>query len=167
MTIGPNAASHIGAGREPPGSGGHQPGGRRRRIFVAAVLGVAVLAAMSALAAVGAFNGNAAALTNCAAKPSSCQYPDATNTGVPGGATLKSVPSQLTSGPGWSYNATGKNVIVTGKGTVLSGLYISGTLTINASNVTVKMSTSSPARFSASASPTPPASRSRIPPSAA
>ena len=131
MTTGPNSAAHIGAGREPPA-------GRRRRLFIAAGLGVAVLAAMSALAAVGAFNGNAAALTNCAAKPSSCQYPDATNTGVPGGATLKSVPSQLTSGSGWSYNAAGKNVVVTGKGAVLSGLYISGTLTIDASNVTVK-----------------------------
>ena len=80
----------------------------RRRIFVAAALSVTVVAAMSALAAVGAFNGNAAALTNCAAKPSSCQYPDATNTGVPAGAILKSVPSQLTSGPGWAYSATGK-----------------------------------------------------------
>src|ERR1700678_2811709 len=131
MTTGPNSAAHIGAGREPPA-------GRRRRLFVAAALGVAVLAAMSALAAVGAFNGNAAALTNCAAKPSSCQYPDATNTGVPGGATLKSVPSQLTSGPGWAYNATAKSVVVTGKGTVLSGLYITGNLTIDASSVTVK-----------------------------
>jgi Right handed beta helix region len=131
MTTRPNAAAHIGAGREPPA-------GRRRRMFIAAVVGVAALATMSALAAVGAFNGNAAALTNCAAKPSSCQYPDATNTGVPGGATLKSVPSQLTSGSGWSYNAAGKNVVVTGKGAVLSGLYISGTLTIDASSVTVK-----------------------------
>jgi hypothetical protein len=131
MTTGLNSAAHIGAGREPPA-------GRRRRMFIAAGLGVTVVAAMSALAAVGAFNGNAAALTNCAAKPSGCQYPDATNTGVPGGATLKAVPSQLTSGTGWSYNASGKNLIVTGKGTVLSGLNISGTLTINASNVTVK-----------------------------
>jgi hypothetical protein len=131
MTTGPNSAAHIGAGREPPA-------GRRRRMFIAAALGVTVVAAMSALAAVGAFNGNAAALTNCAAKPSGCQYPDATNTGVPAGTILKSVPSQLTSGSGWSYNAAGKNVIVTGKGTVLSGLNISGTLTINASNVTVK-----------------------------
>ena len=131
MTTGPNSAAHIGAGREPPA-------GRRRRLFIAAGLGVAVLAAMSALAAVGAFNGNAAALTNCAAKPSSCQYPDATNTGVPVGATLKSVPGQLTSGSGWSYNAASKNVTVTGAGTVLSGLNISGALTINASNVTVE-----------------------------
>jgi len=141
MTIGPDDASHIGAGREPPGtpaSGGHPPGGRRRRIFVAVVLGAAVLAALSALAAVGAFNGNAAALTNCAAKPSSCQYPDATNTGVPAGTILKSVPSQVTSGPGWSYNAAYNAVIVTGTGTVLSGLYISGALTVNASNVTVE-----------------------------
>lgn len=128
MTIRPSA----------PASGGHQPGGRRGRVFVAVVLGAAVLAAMSALAAVGAFNGNAAALTNCAAKPSSCQYPDATNTGVPAGTTLKSVPSQVTSGPGWSYSAAGKNVVVTGKGAVLSGLYITGNLTIDAASVTVQ-----------------------------
>ena len=58
-----NAGKHIGAGWEPPASGGGAPTGRRRRIFVATVLGAAALAAMSVLAAVGAFNGNAAALT--------------------------------------------------------------------------------------------------------
>ena len=141
MTIGPNAATHIGAGREPPGSpasGGHQPGGRRRRIFVAAVLGVAALAAMSALAAVGAFNGNAAALTNCAAKPSSCQYPDATNTGVPGRHDPQVGPQPADQRPGLVLQRHRQDVIVTGNGTVLSGLYISGALTINASNVTVE-----------------------------
>jgi hypothetical protein len=90
------------------------------------------------LAAVGVFNGHAAGLTNCAAKPSACSYPDATNTGVPAGTTLKSVPSQVTSGPGWSYNATTKAVVVSVNGTVLSGLNIPSNLTINASNVTVK-----------------------------
>ena len=102
------------------------------------MLGVAALATMSALAAVGAFNGNAAVLTNCAAKPSSCGYPDATNTGVPAGTTLKSVPGQVSSGPGWHYNAAGNDVIVTVNGTVLSGLYIPYNLRIDASNVTVK-----------------------------
>ena len=58
-----NAGKHIRTGRAPPASGALAPTGRRRRIFVAAVLGAAALAAMSVLAAVGAFNGNAAALT--------------------------------------------------------------------------------------------------------
>ena len=42
------------------------------------------------------------------------------------------------SGPGWSYNAATKAVVVSVKGTVLSGLSISSNLTIKASNVTVK-----------------------------
>ena len=64
----------------------------------------------------GARHGNAAVLTNCAATPSSCGYPGATNTGVPSGTALKSVPGQVSSGPGWYYNAAGNAVIVTGKG---------------------------------------------------
>jgi len=54
------------------------------------------------------------------------------------GTTLKSVPSQVSSGPGWHYNAAGNDVIVTVKGTVLSGLYIPHNLVIDAANVTVK-----------------------------
>ena len=142
MTTKRNAATRIRTGQEPPASpvsGEHPPAGRRRRrIFGAAVLGVAALAAMSALAAVGAFNGNASVLTNCAALPTSCNYPGATNTGVPAGTTLKSVPGQVSSGPGWSYNAKTNAVVVNVNGTVLSGLYIPGNLTIAANNVTVK-----------------------------
>jgi hypothetical protein len=119
-----------------PAGTGHKPSARRR---AAAALGVAALAAASALAMAGtAARADAAVATNCAAKPSSCGYPDATNTGVPAGTTLKAVPSQLTSGPGWSYNASTSTVTVTAKGTVLSGLAITGTLQISASNVTVK-----------------------------
>ena len=130
--------SHIRTGREPPDSPAPGAGRRNRRLGLTA-LGVAALATVvGLLAAVGVFNGNAAGLTNCAAKPSTCGYPDATNTGVPSGTTLKQVPSQVSSGPGWSYNAAGKNVTVTVAGTVLSGLYIPYHLVINASNVTVK-----------------------------
>jgi hypothetical protein len=134
-------ADHISTGREPPASpesGARPPGGRSRRVLVGAVIGVAALAAVSALAAVGAFNGNASALTNCAAAPSRCGFPDATNTGVPAGTTLKSVPAQVSSGPGWSYSTAKGDVIVTGTGTVLSGLYIPHEVLINASSVTVK-----------------------------
>ena len=42
----------------------------------------------------------------------------------PAGTTLKTVPGQVSSGPGWSYNANDSEVIVTGNGTVISGLYI-------------------------------------------
>ena len=118
-----------------PASGGRSPKSRRRWLFGAAVLGVATLTAVGALTQGRAHAG---VLTNCAATPSSCGYPAATNTGVPSGTTLKSVPGQVSSGPGWSYNAAGNNVVVTGKGTVLSGLYIPYNLRINASNVTVK-----------------------------
>jgi hypothetical protein len=108
-------------------------------MFGATVLGVAAIAAVGALAGGGAKGrAEAAVLTNCAAAPSVCSYPAATNTGVPSGTTLKSVPSQASSGPGWYYNAAGNNVIVNGNGTVLSGLYIPCNLVINASYVTVK-----------------------------
>jgi hypothetical protein len=111
---------------------------RRSRRAAAAALGVAALAAAGVLAGGGAGSrADAAVLTNCAANPVTCGYPGATNSGVPSGTTLKSVPSQASSGPGWTYNATDNNVTVTGNGTVLSGLSIPCTLVIDASNVTV------------------------------
>jgi len=140
MTTRRNAAARVRRGREPPastGSGARASTGRRRRRLGAAALGVAAVATVGALAVGGAFNGNASVLTNCAATLSSCNYASATNTGVPTGTTLKKVPSQVTSGPGWSYNAAAGTVTVTVKGTVLSDLYIPYNLVINASNVTV------------------------------
>ncbi|MCL3817851.1 right-handed parallel beta-helix repeat-containing protein [Aeromicrobium wangtongii] len=60
--------------------------------------------------------------TGCAADPSSCGYPDESNTGVPGGVDLKA------SG---SVNAS-KN------GQVIDGLDITGEINVTASNVTIK-----------------------------
>ncbi len=40
--------------------------------------------------------------SNCGPSPHRCGYPDATNTGVPKGMALRSVPGQVSSGPGWS-----------------------------------------------------------------
>jgi len=141
MTSKRNAATHTRIGRKVPASpaSGAGPSARRRRRMVGAVLGVAALVAVGALAG-GLAGGKAHAgvLTNCAATPSSCSFPGATNTGVPSGTTLKSVPGQVSSGPGWYYNAAWNDVMVTGKGTVLSGLYIPCNLRIDASNVTVK-----------------------------
>ena len=142
MTASRNSASHIRTGGKAPASpasGTPAPTGHRRRMFGAAALAVAALVAVGALAGgLAAGGAHAAVLTNCAATPSSCGYPGATSTGVPSGTTLKSVPGQVSSGPGWSYNAAGKYVIVTVKGTVLSGLYIPYNLVIDAPNVTVK-----------------------------
>jgi hypothetical protein len=141
MTTKRNAAARIRIGREPPASpasGARASTGRRRRMLGAAVIGGATLAVVGVLAYVGASGNAHAAGVNCAATPSSCGYPDATNTGVPTGTTLRTVPGQVSSGPGWSYSAAAGDVLVNVNGTVLSGLYIPYNLTIEASNVTVE-----------------------------
>jgi hypothetical protein len=141
MTIKSNATNLIPADPESSAQSASGGRGRARRLGLlsGAVVLAAALAAVAALAGGGATGrADAAALLNCAASPSACGYPDATNTGVPSGTTLLSVPGQVSSGPGWSYNAAGNDVVVTVNGTVLSGLYIPCNLMINASNVTVK-----------------------------
>lgn len=75
-------------------------------------------------------------MVNCAASPHVCGFPDATNTGFSPTAHLLSVPSQVSSGPGWKYDPRGW-VEVSGKGASLSGLYIPYNLDISASNVTI------------------------------
>ena len=75
---------------------------------------------------------------NCAARPSACGYPDATNTGPAAGTTFTKVPSQLTSGPGWAWSTGLDGIRVTGTGAVLSGLDVTGQIIIDAPNVTVK-----------------------------
>jgi hypothetical protein len=79
----------------------------------------------------------AAVQLNCARHPSECGYPDATSTGVPPGTTLRTVPGQVSSGPGWRFDPRGW-VQVDGNGAVLSGLYIPYNVNITASNVTIK-----------------------------
>ena len=108
---------------------------------LALVLGAATANAATARGAAAtranvAAQSQAATQTNCAAVPSSCGYPDGTNTGVPSGTTLLTVPTQVSSGPGWSYNSGGW-VEVSGNGANLSGLYIPYNLDISASNVTI------------------------------
>ena len=69
---------------------------------------------------------------------SSClRLPDATNTGVPGRVFLRSVPGQVSSGPGWRYNPAEREVDVTGEGAVLSGLSIRCNVNISAAKVTI------------------------------
>jgi hypothetical protein len=78
----------------------------------------------------------AAGQKNCVASPHTCGYPDATNTGVPASTALKTVPGQVSSGPGWTYEKAGY-VEVFGNGATLSGLYIPYNLDIKGSNVTI------------------------------
>jgi hypothetical protein len=121
--------------------------------LVAPRLAVALLAALSVLAAIGSFlfiqhrfishqasspsAGSAPGGRRCLAVSHACGYPDATNSGVPSGMTLKTVPGQVSSGPGWAYSAASQEVDVTGNGAVLTGLNIPYNLNIKASNVTV------------------------------
>jgi hypothetical protein len=76
--------------------------------------------------------------SNCIKVPHACGFPDATNTGVPSGTALRSVPGQVSSGPGWHFVAKGGYVKVTASGTVLSNLSIPYNLEIDASDVTVR-----------------------------
>jgi len=118
----------------------------RRVIAGVGITGLAVGAALAAggvhLASTNSFPGHAASTptTNCAANPSACGYPDATNTGVPSGMKLQTVGTgagQVSSGPGWHFDSRGW-VEVNGAGATLTGLYIPYNLDITASNVTIK-----------------------------
>ncbi len=84
-----------------------------------------------------AAHGSAPIPGGCAAVPDACGFPDGTNTGVPPGTTLRSVPGQVSSGPGWGYNPADGQVDVTGEGAVLTGLSIHCNLNISASKVTI------------------------------
>ncbi len=88
-------------------------------------------------AGIGA-SGSAQVSGDCVAVPHTCGFPDGTNTGVPSGTALRLVPGQVSSGPGWHFNAKDGYVVVTAPGTVLSGLSIPYNLSIDASDVTVR-----------------------------
>jgi hypothetical protein len=130
---------------------------RSRRGLAAALTAAAAAAAMvacggAAMAATPAHHGRvhpappatapaaAGVPLNCAAAPSKCGYPDATNTGFAAyskaGVPLRAVPGQVSSGPGWHYDSRGW-VEVTGNGAVLSYLSIPYNVDITASNVTL------------------------------
>jgi parallel beta helix pectate lyase-like protein len=83
-------------------------------------------------------SGAGQGLGDCSTVPHACGFPDGTNTGVPRGTVLRSVPGQVSSGPGWHYSATGNDVIVNANGAVLSDLSIPYDVVIDASDVTVR-----------------------------
>jgi hypothetical protein len=115
----------------------------RRHVRLTAAVAVAVAAAAVGVALAisgvgqGAAHAALAPTTNCSPVPSKCGYPDGTNTGPPAGTALKTVPGQISSGPGWKYNSTYQEVEVTGTGASLTNLYIPYAVNITASNVTL------------------------------
>jgi hypothetical protein len=74
---------------------------------------------------------------NCGPDPHLCGFPDATNTGVPAGVTLRSVPGEVSRGPGWTSNAQG-DVEVSGNGAVFEGYSVHGYVDVTGSNATIK-----------------------------
>jgi hypothetical protein len=74
---------------------------------------------------------------NCGPDPHLCGFPDATNTGVPAGVTLRSVPGEVSRGPGWTSNAQG-DVEVSGNGAVFAGYSVHGYVDVTGSNAIIK-----------------------------
>jgi hypothetical protein len=64
-------------------------------------------------------------------------FPDASDTGVPAGTRLRTVPGQVSSGPGWAYDRRGW-VTVFGRGAVLSDLKISSGVSVTGSEITIR-----------------------------
>lgn len=85
----------------------------------------------------------AAVMTNCAAKPSACGYPDASNTGVKAGISLKKVPQQVRRGTGWYWDSRGW-VVINGNGAVFSGYLVDAEINVQANNVTIRNSRITP-----------------------
>jgi len=73
----------------------------------------------------------------CAYAPSSCGYPDATNTGVKPGVSLAEVPSQVSSGPGWHWDTRGW-IVVDGADAVLENIQTTSGMDVTGSNVTIR-----------------------------
>jgi hypothetical protein len=123
-------------GTVPPARRRARPGGHFSRHAAMIALTAAGLGTVSVLAYSVA--ASASTQTNCAANPVNCGFPAAASTGPPAGTTLKTVPGQVSSGPGWAFAAATGTVEVTGNNAVLSGLYIPYNLDIkSASGVTI------------------------------
>ncbi|MET0447773.1 MAG: hypothetical protein ABW004_05180 [Aeromicrobium sp.] len=72
----------------------------------------------------------------CAADPSSCGYPDASNTGVAGDTVLRTIPGDVSEGPGWRANGT--SVTIDGDGAVLEDVIVPGSINVTGDDVTIR-----------------------------
>jgi len=75
--------------------------------------------------------------TECAATPSSCGYPDSTNTGVASGISLAKVPAEVSSGQGWHWDDRGW-IIVDGDGAVLENIETDSAIDVSSSGATIR-----------------------------
>jgi hypothetical protein len=69
--------------------------------------------------------------------PPTTGYPDATNTGVQAGITLKRIPEDVTSGPGWHWDSRGW-VTIDGVGALFSGYSVTSSIDVVADNVIIE-----------------------------
>ncbi len=74
---------------------------------------------------------------NCFGAPSSCGYPDATNTGPVAGTVFTKVPEQATSGNGWTWDSRGW-ISVSGSNVTVSGIQTNANIDVTGSNVTIQ-----------------------------
>ncbi len=115
-----------------PATGGPSPPLKRKRhspVFWGACAAAAGLAGTATLVLALGPIGPAMAAT--------ASFPGAGSTGVPAKMALKTVPGNISSGPGWSYNSGLNMVEVSGSNVTLSGLYIPCNLDITGSHVTI------------------------------
>ncbi len=73
---------------------------------------------------------------HCVAAPHTCGYPDETNTGVPAGLKLLSVPGQVRKGKGWAWHDGG--VYVYGKNAVFAGYRVQGQVSVSGSGAVIR-----------------------------
>lgn len=77
-----------------------------------------------------------ASITNCAADPSRCGYPDADNTGVPAGVALKRVPQDVTSGQGWQWMSSG--YLSAGSNARVENLIVNGDISVSGTGAIIR-----------------------------
>jgi hypothetical protein len=112
------------------------PATRTGRSRARAILAAAATTALAgtALAAFMSAGPAGAATTGTGITPG---FPTSTNTGVPAGTPMKTVPGQVSSGPGWAWNTSGGYLEVSGNGATLTGLKVNGNIDVSANNVTI------------------------------
>jgi hypothetical protein len=72
----------------------------------------------------------------CSAVPSSCGYPDGSNTGAPAGVKLMDVPEDVSRGPGWHWDSRGW-VEVDGERASFSGYRVNANVDVTGDGVTI------------------------------
>jgi hypothetical protein len=114
----------------------------RRKIKITGAAAAAAALLAGALALAGPAK---ASPTGCDTTPSSCGFPDATNTGVPSDVALTAVPGSATSGPGWSWDSAHGAIYAKTAGAAVSGLSCSCGIVVQAADVSIQDVSLSPA----------------------